>query len=355
MTAFQGLGATTLIGSMPHRDRDKAIALILRCSPRIPVWPQLPAHAAEQMMTQYIEGLPGLREEKGRTFVRADGAEADREIYAFYEEYLEVEAGSAAIEASRFAMGPETGATFRYFLEILSVVDVPFRALKGQVTGPFTLLAGLKDQDGRALLFDERFQDILPKLIAFKAKWQIGFLKEFGVPVIVFLDEPGLAGFGSSAFITVSAELVTRIFTEVTAAIHSAGALAGIHVCANTDWLLAFGSGFDIINFDSYGYFDKFALYEKELAEFIGRGGNIAWGVVPTLDSDSIASETPESLFARWNAQARRLVSEKIPAGRIRSQSLFTPSCGCGSLPEPAAEKVLDLLKEFEAIAAKTM
>jgi len=37
---------------------------------------------------------------------------------------------------------------------------------ESQVVGPFTLLSGLKDQDGRALLFDERFVDIVPKLLA---------------------------------------------------------------------------------------------------------------------------------------------------------------------------------------------
>ncbi len=350
MKNFQGLGSATLIGSMPHKDRDRAIDLILRSAPEIPVWPQLPSNPAEQMMIQYTEGLPGMAHEEGRSFVRSDSPGFDQEILAFYEEFLALEAGSAEVTNSRFQMGPETGATFRYFLEVLSGARLPLRAVKGQIAGPFTLLAGLKDQDGRALIFDERFQDIVPKLLAFKARWQIEFLKPFAVPVIIFLDEPALAGFGSSAFISISSELVSRLLTEVVDAIHAAGALAGIHVCANTDWLLAFQSNFDIINFDSYTYFDKFALYRSECLEFLNQGGNIAWGVVPTLEPEAIAAETPESLAQRWTAQARQLTEEAMPIDRIMRHSLFTPSCGCGSLPQEAADRVHELLIGFRQI-----
>ena len=159
-------------------------------------------------------------------------------------------------------------------------------------------------------------------------------MKTFGVPVIIFLDEPGLAGFGSSAMITISAELVLRVLADVVDAVHAAGAMAGVHVCANTDWLLAFNSNFDIINFDSYGYFDKFALYRKSWLKFMAKGGNIAWGVVPTVDLDAIRAATPESLAGRWTGQVRELAAGEMEVEQIIARSLFTPSCGCGSLPE---------------------
>lgn len=355
MREFQGLASTTLIGSMPHKDRLTAVRLILESAPEIPVWPQLPAYPAEQMMDQYIEGLPGLVCEDGRRFVRSNTPEFDQETLLFYEEYLSLDAGVIEVEKSRFRMGEETATSFRFFLEVLSTTELPLRALKGQIVGPFTLLAGLKDQDGRALIFDERFLDIIPKLLAYKAKWQIEFLKQFGVPVIIFLDEPGLAGFGSSAFITVSGDLVRQILTEVVEAVHAAGGLAGVHVCANTDWLLAFQSQFDIINFDAYAYFEKFALYRKECLKFIKQGGNIAWGIVPTLDPDALSAETPEALAKRFEEQAGSLFAGEIPFKEVLTRSLFTPSCGCGSLPEPSTAKVLELLSGFRRIMVEKM
>ncbi|MCE5336208.1 MAG: hypothetical protein LLG06_16625, partial [Desulfobacteraceae bacterium] len=248
MQTFHGMASATLIGSMPQKDRDLAIRLIVETTPEILVWPQLPAFPAEQMMEQYVEGLPGLAMVDGRRVVQSNAPEFEQQAYLFYEEYLAIDAGTLAIEDSRFGLGEETGATFRRFLQVVESGGKRFRALKGQVVGPFTLLAGLKDQDGRALLFDERFQDIVPKLLALKARWQIEAMKKAGVPIIIFLDEPALSGFGSSAFITISAELVRQLLTEVVETIHSSGGLAGVHVCANTDWLLAFDSGFDIIN-----------------------------------------------------------------------------------------------------------
>jgi hypothetical protein len=344
---FQGLGSATLIGSMPHRDRQRAIELVLQTVPEIPVWPQLSAYHAEQMMAQYIEGLPGLVTEEGRQFVRSDTPQFDQQVLLFYERYLALAEGPLQIEDSRFRMGEETSATFRCFLETLKGANLPLRALKGQIVGPFTLLSGLKDQDGRALIYDERFLDIVPKLLGLKARWQIELMQTFGVPVIIFLDEPGLAGFGSSAFITISAELVLTLLTEVVDAVHAAGGLAGVHVCANTDWLLAFQSNLDIINFDSYTYFDKFALYRKQWLKFMAEGGNIAWGVVPTSDFDAIRAETPESLARRWTGQIRELAAGEMQMDEVIVHSLFTPGCGCGSLPEAHTALVLDLLKRF--------
>ena len=347
MKNFQGLGSATLIGSMPQRDRERAIGLVLQAAPEIPAWPQLPAYPAEQMMAQYIEGLPGIVTEEGRQFVRCDTPEFDQQVLLFYERYLALGEGPLQTEASRFGMGEATSATFRCFLETIKGANLPLRALKGQIVGPFTLLSGLKDQDGRALIYDERFLDIIPKLLGLKARWQIELMQPFGVPVIIFLDEPGLAGFGSSAFITVSAELVLRLLAEVVDAVHTAGGIAGIHVCANTDWLLAFQSNFDIINFDSYGYFDKFALYRKEWLQFMAQGGNIAWGIVPTSDLNAIQAETPEGLAGRWTGQIRELAAGQMEMEEVIVHSFFTPSCGCGSLPEDYAARVLDLLKKF--------
>jgi hypothetical protein len=335
---------------MPQIDRKTAIGLALQAAPEIPAWPQLPIYPAEQMMAQYVEGLPGLVIEEGRQFVRSDTSEFDLQSLHFYEQYLAVEEGSLKVDDSLFRMGEETSATFRLFLDTVRSANLPLRALKGQITGPFTLLCGMKDQDGRALIYDNRFLDIVPKLLGFKARWQIDIMRTFGVPVIIFLDEPGLAGFGSSAFITVSAKLVVKLLAEVADAIHAAGGIAGVHICANTDWLLAFQSNLDIINFDAYGYLDKFALYRKEYIDFIARGGNMAWGVVPTSDPDAIWAETPESLAARWTGQVRELAAGDMGFEKILAHSLFTPSCGCGSLTEDCAVRVLDLLKGFCAI-----
>ncbi|MEM5789400.1 MAG: hypothetical protein AAGU11_18975, partial [Syntrophobacteraceae bacterium] len=101
---------------------------------------------------------------------------------------------------------------------------------------------------------------------------------------------------------------------------------------------------------DAYTYFDKLMIYKKQCLEFLSRGGNLAWGIVPTTEISAIQAETAESLAAKFRAQVDELASTDLPAERIISQSLLTPSCGCGSLPEPMAERVLDMVSELSRI-----
>ncbi len=73
----------------------------------------------------------------------------------------------------------------------------------------------------------------------------------------------------------------------------------------------------------------------------------MAWGVVPTLDLDAIRAENAESLAQRWKKQVLDLAAGEMPLEEVLLHSIFTPSCGCGSLPEEDTAKVLQLLEGF--------
>ncbi len=348
MGLFDPAGRATLVGSMPHTDPERAVSVVLETMTEIPVWPQLPRYAAEQMMLQYLEGLPGVRQEHDRVWV--DTLDSDQEILSFYEDYLAVEASPSLLERSRFAMGKETGRTFRLFLDRLDQRPRNWTAVKGQIVGPFTLLSGMTDQNRRALLFDDRMCDIVVKHLAMKALWQWHHLSRWHKPVILFLDEPALAGFGTSAFITVSADQVKSLITQVAEPLRQAGALVGVHVCANTDWGLVFECPLDIINLDAYQYFDRFALYRKQYLEFFHRGGIVAWGMVPTSEEALIDKVSAESLAQRWKDQVQSLCGSEISIASVLQQSLVTPSCGCGTLSERHAERVAELTRDLSRI-----
>ena len=72
MANWQPLAAATLVGSMPHKNRREVIDLILREMSEVPVWPQLPSFQPEQMTVQFLEGLPGIRQESGQTSVQTE-------------------------------------------------------------------------------------------------------------------------------------------------------------------------------------------------------------------------------------------------------------------------------------------
>jgi methionine synthase II (cobalamin-independent) len=334
------------VGSLPHHDRQRALDLIFKETAEIPSWPQLSPHPMEQMMVQYTEGLPGLASEPNRSRFVTSHPSFEQELVDFYEEYLAVTNDELSLAQSRFRLGEESGRTFLAFLERLQRQQPPPAGVKGQTTGPFTMLAGLKDENDQLALYDPRLRDAVVKALALKAQWQAEQLSRLSLPVMVFIDEPALAGFGSSAFITVSAAEVISMLNEVAGHIRAAGGLAGVHVCANTDWSLFFGGLLDVINFDAYTYFERFALYRQDLVDFVDRGGIVAWGIVPTLGEESIKQENAASLVGRWRRQVEQLVDTNLSLETIFRQSIITPSCGCGTLSEPLAERVVHLTRE---------
>jgi hypothetical protein len=165
--------------------------------------------------------------------------------------------------------------------------------------------------------------------------------------VILFIDEPALAGYGSSELISISREEIIASLGEVVAAIHAKGGLAGIHVCANTDWSLVIDSGVDIVNFDAYAYFDRFLLYPDQIRAFVQRGGLLALGVVPTLKPEEIDAESVDTLYQGWQTRMERLAALGLDPERLYRQSFVTPSCGTGSLDPPRALRVLELTRDL--------
>ena len=346
VTQFKGNALAMLIGSLPIADHDQAIRLVFEYTPEVPLWIQLPAYPEEGMMVQFLEGIPGLVQNLDRVFIDTAGSTFEDDLLKFYEDYLAITEGGSSLDGTRFVLSQKTARGFYTLLDAMKSSPQSPVAIKGQITGPVTLATGLTDQNRRALFYDDRILDVVVKTLAMKTRWQVEQLSQWGIPVIIFIDEPGLAGFGTSAFISISKEDVYRVLSEVIEAIHQAGGIAGVHVCANTDWSLILDSEADVLSFDAYGFFDRLALYEASLKTFFDQGRIVAWGIVPTSSSRDIARETASSLVAKWESQAGQLEAIGIERTKCLAQSLITPSCGTGSLTPEEAIKVLELTRE---------
>jgi methionine synthase II (cobalamin-independent) len=353
MTYFDAACRPTLIGSLPSMDGGAALDLVMTYTPHIPHWVQMPGSSKEGMIQQFAPGLPGLAARGDTLFVDNEGPAFDAALADFYEAYMAVNDGSLDFEESPFVLAPERAEGFYAFLGRVEQMEEAPIAVKGQITGPITFCTGLKDKKGRAILFDEQVRDAAVKMIAMKARWQVRQLAIFGVPVVIFLDEPALAGFGSSELIGLSKENAGASLDEVFEAVHAEGGVTGIHVCANTDWSMVMESQADIVNFDAYGYFDRFVLYESHIVDFFRSDRVLAWGLIPTLNPEDIAREDAESLAARFFDQVDRVSALGIETAAVLSRSLITPSCGAGSLTLDLAEKVLRLVRDVSEIIRK--
>jgi hypothetical protein len=349
MPCFEPRCLATTIGSLPHTDPAHGTALMFESTPEIPSWVQFPKRVwAENMMIQFTEGMPGLVHDGERAYFDTAAPDLVEDLTDFYTRYLAATEEGDAGALDRFSLSPEYAAGWGEFVNQLPGRVASAVMLKGQVTGPFTLGTNLLDQDRRCSYYDDQLHDVVVKTVMVRAAWQMERLSSFGLPVMVFMDEPALLGFGSQTFITISRENVLRDINEVVGTIHDRGGLAGVHCEANTDWSLLMESDLDILDFDAYDHMQAITLYPAELRAFFDHGGSLGWGIVPTLDRDAAATETLPSLIARFDAGLERLIEKGFARELLLRRALITPSCGAGGvLTEPLAERVLVLLREL--------
>jgi hypothetical protein len=300
------------------------------------------------MLVQFTEGMPGFRRPlNAGSYFEVDAPAFRDELSTFYENYLAVVEENSSSHLASYALSREFARGFHALRELLESEEHRPRALKGQVTGPFTFGTSVTDGHGKCAYYDGQLRDIIVKTIALKARWQIEQLQPYAAPVIISIDEPSLVGFGSSAYIGITASDIQKDLNEIIGCIHQAQGLASLHCCENTDWSMVLATGIDIISFDAYGYFDKVLLYADSLRDFIARGGIMAWGLVPTADPAQLHGENIESLLRTWHSRLEQLARRGIDAERVAAQSLITPSCGAGLLSLPDAELVLQLLSDL--------
>jgi len=328
-TAF----TTTGIGSMPHTESGRACRTVLD-HVDVPFWPQLPKRSfLELMIPQYAEGMPMLVVDNSEQKVWIDTARAG-ELEAFYETYN---------EETLIGISEEYAAGFYAFRSLIEGKRFP--VLKGHITGPLTFTLGLKDEKGVPVYFNEELREISLMLLKGKVRWQIDQLGKYAEKVMVFIDEPILSAIGTSSYMGVTEEETRRLLSETVASIRAAGGIAAIHCCGKADWKLVMETGIDVVNFDAFEYFENVQIYTENVAEFLAKGGYMAFGIVPT--NEEINTTDAEKLKGRVRAQIDAL-TERTGFADLPSRTLLTPSCGTGSLSEQEAEKVFAVLSDLK-------
>jgi len=339
-------GLATGIGSLPFRDAQKAIDLILRCLPYAPFWPQLPkCDMREGMVAQFSENLPGIKiDENGLHFAPVD---KEKELEVFYERFI-------GQDLDYFKLSPDFARGLYAFYQRLKDMDLSkIEFIKCQVTGPFTFCSGINDASGNSILHDRVLMQAMLKGLSMKALWQLEYFKAFGKKMIMFFDEPYLACVGS-AYTPVNRNDVIDVFSELTESLKSTGCLVGMHCCGNTDWgMLMECAGIDIINFDAFDFQERFVLYADDLKGFLKKGGSICWGIVPTQGYS--ADLTPEELLEKIKSGLDIMVKKGIDRQLLLERLMISPACGLGTLQVQKAEGILTLLNQISAFIRKNL
>ncbi|MDR1313699.1 MAG: hypothetical protein LBQ12_08380 [Deltaproteobacteria bacterium] len=330
--------STLAIGSFPFTEAAGALdAMEGRVD--IPASPQMVRVSPwEDMLLGAADGIHFAEADGAGRTVSVPLAGREESLARFYEDYYSGDysflarsqraAGGWGAFLARAGESPAFGRTH----------------LKTQVVGPLTFGQSVKVEGAFSLVDDPGLLEAASAALGAKAAWEAEAIRAAGRGAVVFLDEPGLSGYGS-AFSTLSAETVLGALNAAAAAARSKGpALVGLHVCGNTDWGLMTRADIDILNCDSYGYLESVSLYPKEIDAFLRRGGRVCWGAVPaqgfepSMKAAFLAGRLKEGL----EGLARRGADRELLARR----SLLTTSCGLGSLEPELAKLAVALLPE---------
>jgi len=303
----------------------------------------------ENIYTQYAPTLPSavVDEENEKAYIDFSAADYDSALESFYQGVIDENLEAFALH-NDYAQG--------FYMLIEALKSKPANYVKGHVMGPISFGLTVTDQDGRACLYTDAYVDVLIKHMTFNARWQVQQLGSVSQQVLMFVDEPYMASFGS-AYINLSKDQVVTWLDEIYEALHADGAITGTHCCGNTDWSVLLGTKVDILNLDAYGFIENLALYPVEVREFLDRGGAICWGLIP--NTEQIFNETPQSLAKRLR-DGIKLICEKAANRGVKlhpdefaSRSILAPACGLGPATVEIANRAFEILPETAEILKK--
>ncbi len=315
--SFFPAAAVTGIGSLPLANARSAIEAVADFSPEIPFWPQLPRLSEG-------EGIIG----QGLGLV-AHLIEPREKGYGYQVKEGKVDAVLAILHRSTGELPLSNAAAFGAFEEALA--GRLFRsaiAVKGQIEGPITLAAYLFYKD-QPFLSDPALFAAIAFHVSQIICWQIDRLQSVGLPVLLFVDEPGLCLPVQGA---VSEEERLSALAVTLDGARVRGAIAGLHCCAARPLERMCLINPDILSFDAHEGLELF-FADRHAREFVRGGGLVAYGIVPTWPS--LEALDPAALFARWLAAA----SLTGHLQELAHRAMITATCGLGLLePSSVAE-----------------
>jgi hypothetical protein len=297
------------------------------------------------MWIQFSENLPRFRVDLENLSYHFDtSGDPETDVELFYSKYLEVIEGGRADD---FFVGPEYGNGIHVLLERLASSGQKKKFIKVQVTGPLSFALTVTDENRKPIFYHPLFKDVAIKAMGLKAIWLVEKFSPYAEKVIVFLDEPSLSAYGSSAFLGVSAADVTEALDDVISMVAQRGALTAIHCCGNTDWGLLMDSSIRAINFDAVDYMDSMAIYPQKLNDFMARGGVLAWGAVP--NTSKVMEEDAHTVIQRIRNGAELLISKGVSREALTSKLIVTPACGCAGLKVSETQKVYKIMNDLDS------
>ena len=304
------VGLATGIGSLPHCDPGEAVEFVLRHAPRLPFVPSLPARSRrEGMIAQAATGIAGVT-------VCADGS---------------LVLDDARIDPEAPLDPSLTGDSYVGLRALLTAVADRPGPLKVSLTGPVTLGVALHAVGLDAALAVR----VSTAVVRQRAAALLDHVAQ-RVPqahVVAFVDEPSLVRCTDPGFPIDPVAAIDAVSAVL--AVLEGRSLTALHCCGAADWRLVLQAGADLLSLPVGAGVERAG---GAVADFLERGGWLAWGAVPTHRP---LGSTVERLWRALSLEWCELVRAGADPARVRAQSMITPACGLARHGIPQAEQVM--------------
>ncbi len=310
-------GATTGIGSLPHRSVHEAAAFALR-EYDLPAIPTLPRRSpAEGMIAQAVVGIRGI------TLGQYGSVAVDRDA---------VDPGSPVATD----LANDAYAALRTFLSTAAA-----RGLRGpvkwQFVGPVTLGVALTRAGVTAdAAFAVAVAAVRSRLATITDAVAAALPDS---PQVVWLDEPWFGELMHPGF-PIAPDPAIDLLSSAMAAVQPM-ATVGVHCCADVDIASLLAAGPDML---AIPVSEQLPAVTGYLVRFLEGGGRIAWGAVPT---DGPVPTTDDRPWRRLSGVWCELVGRGCDPVLLRQRSLVTPHCGLGTHTPAVADGVCRLTREI--------
>ncbi|WP_222193929.1 methionine synthase [Modestobacter italicus] len=313
-------GPASGVGSLPGTDPLEAMRLVVGELPELPHLPELPARGPGADMI-------------GRTAALLVDLAVD-------------------LTPAGWRLVPRPGADLRRARELMArdldalheVAERYTGAFKVQVTGPWTLAAGLERSRGDRAVVDAGARRDLAQSLAEGVAAHVAAVSARvpGATVVVQLDEPSVPAVLQGGLPTVSgygklaAVETTVVEEELTALLDRLPAPAVLHCCANRAPLDLFrAAGAQGLSFDLGMVQDL-----DSVGSAVEAGTHLLIGVVPGTDA---TLPSPKTTATRVQAWWREL---GFPAEQLHSAVTLTPACGLAGASPAYARSAMTHVRE---------
>lgn len=274
--------------------------------------PQLPPFESSRAVREFLPALPSA------PTIAIDGSD--------------VESATGLVTAP--VVSDDRLAVVRAFLEDLrGRVEPVVLSLTGPVTIDLGLLQRGFDRDRAAAISKAYVEDWARVVIDLTAQVLPG------APLLLFLEEPGLANSMHPTF-PLSPKEIEGLVSGVVEPL-AENAVMGVQVTGRADWAMLLRTGIGVIGAPITARLETAAA---ELGRFLEAGGFVAWGAVPV---DEPLGSGVERLWRRLSALWAELAHAGLDPLLLRERSIITPAAGLGSFGLTQAERVMRLTGEL--------